>query len=556
MRASVGQLLLAVAVVCILQQLLVYLYHHHGIQDLLGGGGPSSSIDASQHAAFHGLHSHKHASLRVAVVIPYTGPALPPWFDLWLHTAATSAPLFDFLLLVTEAPLRPTPPNVKMLRLPVDELVERILALDPTPATPVPSSAASAARPLDAAEAVRQLIALQAYSIVELKPALGFLFSAHIPRDVYSHWAFADMDQLIGRLHAHVPAASLARYDVVTLAFGDNYRMYMRGQMTIHRHDDYISNLWRECVHLSSFGARLGQWERGGYSKWTFVSAEGCYSRVIADHAVYPSSSSRADGGLKGASASQRGGLRGGGSGIGSGSEGGLASVAAAAFGNHSRVSLLVLATQLTDAFNAPLDEKETIFLAGSRAGGASGARERGGGDGVTNAGSLWRCYGHPLSAAIAAAPLPLPSPASTPLQLTLCDYRCAYWVAPAFQVCLSTVPPYADLSVLGGEIRYADVDRFIASSGSSSSSGGGSSGSSSTKAAATVTVITDSPSAALGGGLGATGVGCREGSLSHFQGWKRNLYHHTARLPGRDAGAAVLTESGLLPVVLGPEYR
>lgn len=43
----------------------------------------------------------------------------------------------------------------------------------------------------------------------------------------------------------------------------------------------------------------------------------------------------------------------------------------------------------------------------------------------------------------------------------------------------------------------------------------------------------------------------CREGSIAHFQGWKRNYHVFTTRLPPRMAHAMVLTEMGIIPLKL-----
>ena len=150
----------------------------------------------------------------------------------------------------------------------------------------------------------------------------------------YSHWAYADLDTILGRVHLLTPKQILRDYDIVTIAFGDNYRLYMRGQLTIHRNNEYVNNLWRSCPHLSKFGSRLIRSYRPGQipaiQQWQFQSAEGCYSRVIAD---------------------------------------------------NSNVSVYVAVGQVSDAFGAPLMEKESLSLGWA----------------------LMRCYLHPPSWAMSS---------------------------------------------------------------------------------------------------------------------------------------------------------
>jgi hypothetical protein len=43
----------------------------------------------------------------------------------------------------------------------------------------------------------------------------------------------------------------------------------------------------------------------------------------------------------------------------------------------------------------------------------------------------------------------------------------------------------------------------------------------------------------------------CREASIAHFQGWKRDYYAFTARVPPDNAHAMVVTEAGVVPLVL-----
>lgn len=82
----------------------------------------------------------------------------------------------------------------------------------------------------------------------------------------------------------------LKEYDIVTFSFGDSYRHYMRGQLTVYKNKPHINTLWRNCTALTNFGARLMRL-RNHYAKhkevslwsWGFQSAEGCISKVVTD---------------------------------------------------------------------------------------------------------------------------------------------------------------------------------------------------------------------------------------------------------------------------------
>jgi hypothetical protein len=98
----------------------------------------------------------------------------------------------------------------------------------------------------------------------------------------YSHWAYADMDTLLGRLPMMITPRHLNRFDVITVSFGDNNRLYMRGQLTILRNNEKVNSLWMQCEHLLHVGARLDRlFNQSKDRVWFFQSAEGCFSHVV-----------------------------------------------------------------------------------------------------------------------------------------------------------------------------------------------------------------------------------------------------------------------------------
>lgn len=528
---------MVVLVVC-MQQFLLYKYRNHDGENKISlperRAAPAAESTITRvsatshegikevfHESFHNegvedLAKPTNESGRVAVLIPYTGPALPAWFDTWLHTASTSAPLFDWLIFVTDAPLRPTLPNVKLIRISLRSLVDRIASLDTTqpflPQNPKSTPDNQQLEDADQAKltAIENLVTLQPYSLVELKPALAVLFkdylhpatphtSPSIPYThytPYTHWAYADLDQLIGNVHLHARSL-LPFFDIVTFSFGDNYRLYMRGQLTVHKNIPFVNNLWRECTHLSEYNKRLKKWADGGYEKWNFVSAEGCYSKVIADHAISPTTTT------------------------GTPNE-----------PNALRLTVLVTGGQLTDAFRAPLDEKESILTAG---------------------GGLYRCYEHSFTATNMTRQhqsVDLFTLSSIPLSPTLlhtAPYKCAYWFPSEFQVCLSPVPANADIEIKHGAIRYYAHDRYIMHS---------------SDPIHPKTIALENPagraSHTLDQHAGILPSHCRQASVSHFQGWKRNYYTFTTRrnydtvtIPATDTIVTIISEFGFLPLRL-----
>ena len=64
--------------------------------------------------------------------------------------------------------------------------------------------------------------------------------------------------------------------------FGDQNRVYLRGQFTFHKNTPKINQLWRKCEYLSRLDQRFGK-VLSGEQKLKFESAEGCYSAAVLD---------------------------------------------------------------------------------------------------------------------------------------------------------------------------------------------------------------------------------------------------------------------------------
>jgi hypothetical protein len=235
-------------------------------------------------------HIGFNLSIRIAILLIYTGSSLPQWFDSFLLTASSSSTLVDWFIFVSDAPLRHLPKNIKMIRMTISELSSRI--------NMIPFVNKSDLNPNNYIELILQtssrnemnhnhiidiekLLEGFPYVLVEFKPCLGYLFHDYISS--YSHWAYADIDQLFGRFDSLISIDILEKYDIYTTSFGDSYRLYMRGQLTIHKNNHYINTLWKDCPYFIDLYQRLDSYRSSNYRSWSFESAEACYSRVVAD---------------------------------------------------------------------------------------------------------------------------------------------------------------------------------------------------------------------------------------------------------------------------------
>jgi hypothetical protein len=209
-------------------------------------------------------------SHRVAVLIPYFGASLPGWFHAFAMTALFSNAIFDWIIIATDIEDIIIYDNVKIIYRSREDIAKLLEGLDNT----VPAQLAG-----NMTKVLLHLLNAYPYALVEFKPALGYLFDDLIRG--YSHWAYADLDTIIGLAEAVITPNILSTYDLYTVSMGDQYRMYLRGQLTLHKNNAIVNNLWRKCKYLSSLGERLVEYAKQG--KWSFQSAEGCYSRVAVD---------------------------------------------------------------------------------------------------------------------------------------------------------------------------------------------------------------------------------------------------------------------------------
>ena len=213
-------------------------------------------------------HTGKH---RIAVVIPLAGEELPPYLSLFCQAARGSASLVDFVILhtgVLESYTQPLPENVHFINLQSTRgLAERLVRV-----------ASNSDNNESLTNILTQHIQHYPYVLVEFKPALGFIFQEELKG--YSHWAYSDIDIAFGDLPRWITEEELTDFDLVTYGFGDQDRVYLRGQFTIHKNNEKVNQLWRGCDYLSKIEERYEK-AASGKEKIHFESAEGCYSVAV-----------------------------------------------------------------------------------------------------------------------------------------------------------------------------------------------------------------------------------------------------------------------------------
>jgi hypothetical protein len=244
----------------------------------------------------------KERSHRLAIVIPYLpsndgAPTFPAYFDLFITSAAGSANVADYLIFHCFVP-REFLPKDEMLPRNVILIDMNIYNTDTTAAAGTTegknSKGCGLAQLFTRVTDIRQeqnsmqTISLEQlihrlstqiinlpYILVEYKPAFGHIFATYLTN--YTHWGYSDLDVIFGDLSRWIDDDEWTDYDIVTYSYGDQDKLYLRGQFTFHRNDPLLINqLWRHCKYLSEMDIRYSHPET-----LSFESAEGCYSQAI-----------------------------------------------------------------------------------------------------------------------------------------------------------------------------------------------------------------------------------------------------------------------------------
>ena len=222
---------------------------------------------------------------RIAILIPYLSHSpqvLPTYFPIFLRTARGSEQIIDFLIF-HNGQLSPLiderlstiqdfdiPPNVKFIDLGSEFVAYFMRVVD------------ERMKNVDDTDRLQNIISrvlrVNPYVLVEFKPAMGHIFKEFIGS--YSHWGYSDLDIAYGDLPKWITRSELEDYDIVTYSYGDQHRLYLRGQFTFHKNNHRINNIWRACQYLSEMDLRYEKLI-SAKQKFRLISAEGCYSNAV-----------------------------------------------------------------------------------------------------------------------------------------------------------------------------------------------------------------------------------------------------------------------------------
>jgi hypothetical protein len=267
-------------------------YHRNRdvIHDPAGMTGNDNGRNRRWRNPYANLNERKR---RLAIIIPYLpssdgAPMLPSYFDMFATSAAGSGENIDYLIFHCFVPksMLPNhdtlPNNVKLIDMNGDggegenNENECGLARLFTRVTDMRQADGIMQTPLETLikRLSKQIINLP-YILVEYKPAFGHIFAEYLTG--YTHWGYSDLDVVFGDMSRWIDDDEWDDYDVVTYGYGDQDKLYLRGQFTFHRNDEQtINQLWRHCKYLSEMDIRYSHPE-----SLKFESAEGCYSQAV-----------------------------------------------------------------------------------------------------------------------------------------------------------------------------------------------------------------------------------------------------------------------------------
>lgn len=277
----IASLVLVVGLLCVGTSVILFAIISSGrpLQSKhLSRGGPAAIPTQQQ--------QHHPRVQRLGIVLPFIGSSaadVPSYLSLFCTGAVGASSVADFLIfhngVLSSSSACHEAPNVKLIDL------QSTLAMMELFATKLLDRVAVADWAIPRNQFLLFLdrhTTLLPYTLVEYKPAYGHIFGDYLQD--YSHWAYSDFDILWGDLGRHLTPSDWFDYDISTFSFGDQQRLYLRGQFTMHRNDPVkVNQLWRDCTYLSRIDQRFSDLVVQK-KKFQLESAEGCYSVAVLQY--------------------------------------------------------------------------------------------------------------------------------------------------------------------------------------------------------------------------------------------------------------------------------
>ncbi len=234
-------------------------YHWRSLYGEFSAGGASGPIDITRIAGMYAAKPGDPPPALVRDPIPHVarreedprpcflavwlGPFLP-MMSLFL-TSCRWNPAFTWIL-ITDQPAPPDcPPNVRYMRMTMEELERRCGAVVGVPVSFSPAN-----------------------RIGDLRPAFGEVFAEELVE--FTHWGHCDCDVIWGDIGRFFTAARLREYDVLSADAA-----WICGPCALYRRMPRLTTLWRCMPHYQAMITRPGPLRR--------MIEEADFARVIAE---------------------------------------------------------------------------------------------------------------------------------------------------------------------------------------------------------------------------------------------------------------------------------
>jgi hypothetical protein len=211
-------------------------------------------LSSSSPGATPGEHWPPHVPFRVALLVVWMGyGSAPASFPFFLSSVAANMNLVDLLLFhennkrLEETVLQLNAPNVYIY--------------DCRPHGITNLLAEQLGQSLDYSSQhitkmklqMRAVYSADPKSILELRPSFGSALLPYIQS--YTHWAYLDVDQILGDLPAWMSWDEFMDFDVVTYSAGDINKVYIRGPLTMFNLSGAVpvTAAWKQVPYLGIY---------------------------------------------------------------------------------------------------------------------------------------------------------------------------------------------------------------------------------------------------------------------------------------------------------------
>lgn len=225
---------------------------------------------------------------RAAIILTMAGQGVPPYLSWSCYSIGASAPVFDMFIFHenNEAILSMNcAQNVHKVNVGQNGLARYIAkAL-------LKYSVRSRYTLSQLSDSIAFILTSMPYFLAEFKPSTGAVFEEFLSD--YTHWTYTDPDIFWGNISMFLTPDEMSQYDVITFAkYLDAYRLFLRGQFTLHKNIDRVNKIFSKLTHLEAdkvyrrmrrIAAVLNstRYDKSLIKRHMFTSAEGAYSEAV-----------------------------------------------------------------------------------------------------------------------------------------------------------------------------------------------------------------------------------------------------------------------------------